>query len=52
MGFDAHDLKVAFDDGVKAEQERLAAMLRKLIDTGSDESLANVLDGYLDIGEI
>jgi hypothetical protein len=56
MSFNAHDLKVAFDDGVMAERARILEMLRNTLindkrnDTNQLETL--IYSDYLDIGEI
>lgn len=56
MSFEAHDLKVAFDDGVKAERERIMSLLQSMIAAGERDGQSNlgdlIADGYLDIGEI
>lgn len=36
MSFDAHDLKVAFEDGVQAEQKRILALLKEKIITDTN----------------
>jgi hypothetical protein len=53
MGFDAHDLKVAFEDGIAAERQRVAELLRSMI-TDNEQSILPKTDTetYLDIGEV
>tara|TARA_B110000977_G_scaffold25631_2_gene31628 strand:+ start:9397 stop:9573 length:177 start_codon:yes stop_codon:yes gene_type:complete len=58
MGFNAHDLKVAFEDGIAAERQRFAELLRNMITEGEFaevfgvQRLDPINDGHLDIGEI